>query len=561
MLNVVTYCRVSSDEQAQKDISIPAQRKLLNRWVDERPDHKVMREFVDEGESAYAPANKRPGFCDMVGYCKKHEVSAILVHKLDRFSRDREESILFKSLLRKHGVMVKSITETYDPDTPQGFLYEGMIEVINQFYSMNLATETLKGMRENAERANFNGGRVPYGYRVERVDDGKGREHGKLVPGPDEEVAVIRHIFDLSVNHGLGNKSIARELNREALPAPRSKHWTGSTISVILQNRVYVGDQVWFKSKRTGRASRARTEPDQHIVSANAHPPIIERELFEKRAELAKGRSFDVVKRTDHHVEYLLSRLIVCEHCGANFSGRKHMRLNRATGERFPVYAYYCNSYQTKGPEVCPSLPLAKDWLEGVVMEVIKNRLIGEKAWKQVEDTLRAKIDARKKMYGQSPKAIDAKVAEIDRRVQNFYRAIGSGCDAVAMRDQIAEANKLKSEMEAEARIVRSADYYTRAHETNIEELQRFRAAFRKEWGELKPTIQRKVAARFVHSIRVVKRANLTIQYRIPFDNAGLKLLVDEMQAANVPIEVDDAEQIRSGTLGGAIPRAALTPQ
>ena len=144
MPNVVTYYRVSSDEQALKDISIPAQRKAIHRWVDEREDHVLVSEFVDQGESAYAPADRRPGFCDMIRYCKKNEVDAILVHKLDRFSRNREESIIFKSLLRRAGVTVKSITENYDPETPQGFLYEGMIEVINQFYSMNLATENAK---------------------------------------------------------------------------------------------------------------------------------------------------------------------------------------------------------------------------------------------------------------------------------------------------------------------------------------------------------------------------------------------------------------------------------
>ena len=152
MNQVITYCRVSSEEQAQQDISIPAQRKALHRWVGERDDFHILENFVDQGESAYAPANKRPGFCEMISFCRRHQVKHILVHKLDRFSRNREESILFKSLLRKHGVTVLSITETYDPETPQGFLYEGMIEVINQFYSMNLATETLKGMRENAER-------------------------------------------------------------------------------------------------------------------------------------------------------------------------------------------------------------------------------------------------------------------------------------------------------------------------------------------------------------------------------------------------------------------------
>jgi DNA invertase Pin-like site-specific DNA recombinase len=489
----------------------------------------------------------------MVAYCKKNQVSAILVHKLDRFSRNRDESILFKGLLRKHGVVVKSITENYDPDTPQGFLYEGMIEVINQFYSMNLATETLKGMRENAERANFNGGRVPYGYRVEKVDDGKGREHGKLVLGPDEEVRVVRYIFDLAVNHGLGNKSIARELNREGIPAPRSKHWTNSTISTILMNRTYVGDQVWYKTKKVGRDGRERTEADEHIVTPNAHPAIVERELFEKRAALAKGRSFDVTKRMDHHVDYLLARLIRCEHCGANFSGRKNMRLDRQTGTRHPVYAYYCNSYQTKGPEVCPSLPLAKDWIEGVVLEVIKNRLLGEKAWGQVKELVAAKIEARRRTYGQSPKAIDAKIGEIDRRIQNFYRAIGSGCDPVAMREQIAEANRLKFELEEEARIVRGSDYYVRSLEQNMRELGRVREAFRQEWDTLRPGVQRKVVSRFVREIRVVNRKDLHIRYCVPFDNMGLKLLVDEMEAANMPIEVDGSEWVQPGTKGGAI--------
>ena len=227
MVHVVTYCRVSSEEQAQKDISIPAQRKLLNRWVEERSDHRVIAEFVDEGQSAYAPADKRPGFCEMVSYCRKHRVDAILVHKLDRFSRNREESILFKSLLRKHGVSIRSITENFDPETPQGFLYEGMIEVINQFYSMNLATETLKGMRENAERGHVNGGRIPFGYRVEKVADAHGREHGTLVFGPEQDVALVREIFHMAANLGMGCKSIANTLNERGLAGCRRARAAG----------------------------------------------------------------------------------------------------------------------------------------------------------------------------------------------------------------------------------------------------------------------------------------------------------------------------------------------
>lgn len=262
--------------------------------------------------------------------------------------------------------------------------------------------------------------------------------------------------------------------------------------------------------------------------------------------------------RVDHHVEYPLARLIKCEHCGANFSGRKLMRLDRRTGERRPVYAYYCNSYQTKGPEVCPSLPLAKEWLESVVVEVIKSRLFGDKAWKEVEDAVHAKVEARRKMYGQSPKVIDAKIGELDRRIRNFYRAIGSGCDPVVMREQIAEANKMKAALEEEARIVRSSDYYVRAFQKNVETLRQFREAFRQSWDKQKPSVQRRVVARFVAKIKVVGRRDLHITYRVPFDNGGLKLLVDEMQAAKLPMEVDGSEWDARGTSGGASDSATM---
>jgi len=99
-----------------------------------------------------------------------------------------------------------------------------MIEVISQFYSMNLATETIKGMRENAERGHVNGGRIPFGYRVEKIADGHGREHGVLALSSEQDVALIREIFDMAANRGMGGKSVANALNQRGVPAPRSRH-------------------------------------------------------------------------------------------------------------------------------------------------------------------------------------------------------------------------------------------------------------------------------------------------------------------------------------------------
>ena len=527
MVNVVTYCRVSSEEQAQKDISIPAQRKALVRWVDDRDDHQLVGQFVDEGESAYAPADKRPGFCEMISFCRRHEVDHILVHKLDRFSRNREESILFKSLLRKHGVTVKSITEAYDPETPQGFLYEGMIEVINQFYSMNLATETMKGMRENAERGFVNGGRIPYGYRLEKVEVG-GREHGKLAPGPEDEVAVIRRIFDLSVNHGLGCKRLANLLNKEGVPGPRSRHWNASSVDAILKNRVYIGDLVWLKSKKVGRDGREKTAPEDWIVTEDAHEALIDRELFDARQQLAKSRRFHARKSKGQPVTYLLSRLIHCEHCGNTFVGRRQKRKD-ADGKQVEYFRYYCGSYLAKGPAVCPSLPIHKEWLEGFVLDMLRHKVCEPGLIEELEGRIHSRIEARRRTYGMDARAVEQKLADLDRRIANYYRAIGDGLDPSVCHQHIATLSGTRKELEREAQVLRKEDYYDRALELNVGQLRRFAKAFSQDFDTLPFEARRRIILYFVERVDIVDRKVVRVHFKVPFDNNGIKLLTDEV--------------------------------
>ena len=528
MINAVSYCRVSSEEQALKDLSIPAQRKALRRWLDERPDHALLQGFVDEGESAYAPANKRTGFCEMVSFCRRNDVNLILVHKLDRFSRNREESILFKSLLRKHGVTVKSVTENYDPETPQGFLYEGMIEVINQFYSMNLATETVKGMRENAERGFCNGGRVPYGYRLERISDGNGREHSQLVPGPEEEVASIRRMFDLAANQGMGGKRIANLFNGDGLPAPRSRHWNASTINSMLNNRAYVGDRVWFKRHNAGHGAREATPEDEQIIVENTHEPLVERELFDRRRERAAKRAFHRRGDKEKHVEYLLSRLIRCDRCGNNFVGRRQKYTNRK-GETYDLLRYYCSGYLNKGTSVCPSFPIKKDWIESLVLDLLRARLCSPDALAELEARVQERIEERRRTYGRGPKAIQQRIHDIERRIQNYYRAIGDGLDSEVCRQHIEDLTADKATLEEEARLLAHEDYYARALQLNVDELRRFAKAFDEGFESAPFGIRRQLVLHFIDEIVVVDHKLLRIHFKIPFDNNGVKLLADQI--------------------------------
>jgi len=552
MPQAITYCRVSSEEQALKDISIPAQRKAIHRWAAGQPGLEVLQDFVDSGISAYAPADKRPGFCEMVSFCRKHKVDLILVHKLDRFSRNREESILFKSLLRRHGVRIQSITENYDPDTPQGFLYEGMIEVINQFYSMNLATETIKGMRENAERGFHNGGRVPYGYRLEKVADGS-REHSRLVPGPEEEVALVREIFRLATDQGMGVKSITNELNARGVPAPRGKHWPSSTINHLLGNRVYVGDQVWFKRRKQGRDGRKVQAKENWIVTEDAHEALIDRATFERRQELAANRRFMKHDSPRRHVSYLLSRLMVCGNCGAHFHGRRHKYTRRKTGEVIHRYRYYCGSYLNKGASVCKPLGIDRDWADNVVMSAIQARLGTQGGLQEMEQRIRQRIDARRKVYGQSSRALQSKLADTDGRIANFFQAISDGVDPKVCREHIAALTEKKAKLEEEAAILQDQDYYDDAKEKNLRLLREFAASFEDGFEKLPFGARRQVVLYFIKSIEVVDRRTLNVTLRVKLDNDGLKLLTDELNVAQEGDQGVSDDSLQSGADRGAI--------
>src|SRR5579872_7106612 len=161
MKKVALYARVSSERQAEKDLSIPAQLTALRNYAFKH-GWEAVKEFVDEAESARS-AN-RPAFQEMIAYTKQKPLpfGIILVWKLSRFARNREDSILYKALLRRRGVQVVSINEQID-ESPTGRLLEGMIESIDEFYSANLGQDTRRGMKENAQRGYLNGAPVSYG--------------------------------------------------------------------------------------------------------------------------------------------------------------------------------------------------------------------------------------------------------------------------------------------------------------------------------------------------------------------------------------------------------------
>ena len=186
------YVRVSTHDQ--EEISPDSQEKLLREYA-KKNNIIILKIFYELGVSG-RKADKRPEFQDMIGSAKskEHPVDTILVWKYSRFARNQEESIVYKSLLKKQN-NVDVISES-EPlvDGPFGSLIERIIEWMDEYYSIRLSGEVFRGMKENAMRGSFQA-RPPLGYRI--------TEHGKPPVIVPEEAKIIKIIFEKYVNENV----------------------------------------------------------------------------------------------------------------------------------------------------------------------------------------------------------------------------------------------------------------------------------------------------------------------------------------------------------------------
>lgn len=353
MMKAALYARVSSERQAEKDLSIPAQLKALRRYALDR-NWEVTAEYIDEAESARTA--DRPKFREMVAAARRKSkpFEAILVWKLSRFARNREDSIIYKSLLRKHGVQVISINEPVG-EGAAGKMLEGMIEVIDEFYSENLADDTTRGMRENAERGFYNGGHTPTGYRLLKVKVG-GIEKPKLEPDLAESPIPILAFQEAIA--GSGGKKVAESLNEKGYRTRSGRPWSATTVNYMLRNEVYTGTLVW------------KGGDGQVVRTARAHPALVSSDNFQKVQQLLTSRQPKVRHPRTVGSRNLLSSLLFCAQCGAPMVG---------CAAKSGQFSYYrCNSALRRGPEACRSGWLPKGKIESLVIERLKEKVLTE---------------------------------------------------------------------------------------------------------------------------------------------------------------------------------------
>lgn len=303
MKNGALYIRVST--HMQDELSPDAQRRLLLDYA--KSNDIIISEgyiFEEKGISG-KKADKRPQFQQMIALAKSKPspFDVILVWKFSRFARNQEESIVYKSLLKKQGVEVISVSEPV-AEGPFGSLIERIIEWMDEYYSIRLSGEVMRGMTEKALRGGYQAS-PPLGYRIETP-----KKPPVIVP---EEAAAIRYIFDAYVNDHKGIFEIARSLNEMGYETQRNKPFERRSVEYILQNPMYCGMLRW---NRTCNETNEIKDESEWIIRKGQHEPIISEELFHQAQERYKSEYRPKGARPACTYKHWLSGVVKCPACG-----------------------------------------------------------------------------------------------------------------------------------------------------------------------------------------------------------------------------------------------------
>ena len=340
------YIRVSTDKQ--EELSPDAQRRVLLDYA--KSNHILISpEYIyqDDGISG-RKAEKRPKFQEMIARAKSkdHPFDVILVWKFSRFARNQEESIVYKSMLKRDNVDVISVSEPLI-EGPFGSLIERIIEWMDEYYSIRLSGEVKRGMTEKALRGGYQA-TVPLGYE---------HRQGDIPCVNQNEASIIQRIFSEYLS-GNDFSTIARHLNDSGYRTRRGNLFELRVIRYILENPFYIGKVRWNYAKH---AANMKNPANEIIVSEGQHEPIIDAEVFNKVQDRITKELRPKRRKGVTYSRHWLCGLLKCGYCGSNLS------MNHNSSSDF----FQCYKYAKGQHESSCSISLTK--ATNAILDAIRN--------------------------------------------------------------------------------------------------------------------------------------------------------------------------------------------
>lgn len=357
---VALYARFSSDNQRSE--SIDAQLRAMHGYC-EQHHYAIVETYVDEARSA--TTDRRPAFQRMISDSAAHTFDILLVHKLDRFARNRYDSAIYKRELKKNGVTVYSVLENLD-NSPESVIMESVLEGMSEYYSQNLAREVMKGMTETALQCKHTGGKPPLEFDVDPVTK-------KLVVN-EAEAETVRTIFNMYAKD-CGYAEILRVLHERGAKTKAGNEFAKNSLHEILCNRKYVGTFVFNRSSPKApdgtRNSHRQKDAEDLIAIEGGCPQIVSDDIYKKVAERLNSHKHEGGRRNAKQ-RYLLAGKVFCKDCGRAMVGNAR----RSGRNKSLLVTYRCPSQKY----VCRNKEINKEYLERYVVQLLENEIFSPSA-------------------------------------------------------------------------------------------------------------------------------------------------------------------------------------
>lgn len=407
MMNAVIYARYSCDRQREE--SIEGQLRECREYA-LKNNLCVIDEYIDRAYSA--KTDDRPEFQKMITDSSSKKFNAVIVWKLDRFARNRYDSLHYKMILKNNNVEVISATENISGGST-GIIMESLLEGFAEYYSAELSEKVIRGMNDNAFKCKFNGGYVPIGYYIDE------NKHYQI------DVTTAPYVKDAFVMYAsnFSMKEIAEYLKNKGVRTSRNKIISIRTMSTIFRNRKYTGEYKY-----------------RDIVVSDGIPQIVSSKLFDE-----VQNKLDMNQRNsnpDMKQRYILSTKLRCGKCNSLMCGES------GTSKTGRVYHYYkCSS--VKRHLGCNMKSVRQEDIEKEVLEyVVQNYLTKE----NMEIIVQQIMELNKKENA-GILLLKKQYTCVKRSIRNIVDAIADGFYNDSVKDKLLKLEKEKADLEMQIEI------------------------------------------------------------------------------------------------------------
>ncbi len=384
----VVYARYSSHSQGEQ--SIEGQLSEAHKYAASH-GYTIVQEYIDRAKSGRT--DNREQFQKMLRDTAKGQFGVIILWKVDRFGRNREEIALNKMKCKKNGVRVEYVAETI-PNTPEGVILESVLEGFAEYYSLQLSQNIRRGLAESAEKCQCTGGNRPMGYLT--------GPDKKFILDPDT-APTVKLIFDMYAS-GSTIIEIVNHLNNLGLRNRRGKPFSKNSLYSVLTNEKYTGVYIYQDKRIEG-----------------GMPRIVDDSTFWKVQDLMK-----VNKRAPAHkwskCDYILTDKLFCGKCGSPMTGES------GTSKTGAKHHYYTCSKKKRFRD-CDKKNVRQEVIEAAVLnatiELLQDdelmEFLIENTWQyyQSQDESQEELNALQRQLEQVEFAIENLVKAIEAGIIN----------------------------------------------------------------------------------------------------------------------------------------------